>query len=146
MILVYSCSSSVGPTFMCYYWLGQITLTFEHSVTWNNSSPRKGWSANSGSQASCYPNWRNLRILGLRIQVAEMSFFSRVGGFLLRDGVRTSAIQGMHFLPECQLVNQPAIPKLPLHLLPLMDILFERISMHNIGYNFTRVHVYIALY
>ena len=34
---------------------------------------------------------------------------------------------------ECQLVNQPAIPRAPLRPLPLMEVLFERIGMDLIG-------------
>ena len=35
--------------------------------------------------------------------------------------------------PECQLVNQPAIPRAPLWPLPLMEVPFERIGMDLIG-------------
>lgn len=35
--------------------------------------------------------------------------------------------------PECQLVNQPAVPKALLRPLPLMEIPFERIGMDLIG-------------
>ncbi|KAK9525277.1 hypothetical protein VZT92_016004 [Zoarces viviparus] len=35
--------------------------------------------------------------------------------------------------PECQLVNQPAIPRAPLRPLPLMEVPFERIAMDLIG-------------
>uniref|UniRef100_A0AAQ4Q9F2 Gypsy retrotransposon integrase-like protein 1 n=1 Tax=Gasterosteus aculeatus aculeatus TaxID=481459 RepID=A0AAQ4Q9F2_GASAC len=35
--------------------------------------------------------------------------------------------------PQCQLVNQPAIPKAPLRPLPLMELPFERLGMDLIG-------------
>ena len=35
--------------------------------------------------------------------------------------------------PECQLVNQPAIPRAPLRPLPLMEVPFEHIGMDLIG-------------
>lgn len=37
------------------------------------------------------------------------------------------------FCPECQLANQPAIPRAPLRPLPLMKVLFEQTGRDLIG-------------
>lgn len=47
-------------------------------------------------------------------------------------GIRADVQRWCASCPECQLVNQPAIPKAPLCLLTLMEVPFERIGMHLI--------------
>ncbi|XP_069027698.1 uncharacterized protein [Embiotoca jacksoni] len=48
-------------------------------------------------------------------------------------GSRGDARRWCASCPECQLVNQPAILRAPLHPLPLMEVPFDRIGMDLIG-------------
>ncbi|XP_059210478.1 uncharacterized protein LOC131989303 [Centropristis striata] len=48
-------------------------------------------------------------------------------------GIRADVRRWCASCPECQLVNQPAVPRAPLRSLPLIEIPFERIGMDLIG-------------